>query len=99
MAKQQDYVDRVLAPLRASFTDVPVQTVLSGKRIDEVMQAATADAGLLVLGSRYPDNHSHSRLGVTNCRLIHRMACPTLVVGRAPRSAHRAGTPPMRLAG
>jgi len=98
-AKQQDYVDRVLAPLRALFADVPVQTVLSGNRIDEVMQAATVDARLLVLGSRYPDGHSYSRLGVTTSRLIHRMACPTLVVGRAPRPAHGATTPPVRLAG
>lgn len=98
-AKQQAYIDRMLAPLRALYTDVPVQTVLSGKRIDEVMQAATADAGLLVLGSRYPDGHSYSRLGATTSRLIHKMTCPILVVGRTPRrvAGNAAASQPMPL--
>jgi len=81
--KQQEYVDRMLAPMGALFPEVPVQTVLSGRRIDDLMQATTADAGLLVLGSRFADGHSYSRLGATTARLMHRASCPVLVVGRA----------------
>jgi len=90
-AKQQEHVDRMLAPLRILFPEVPVQIVLSGERIDDVMLAATADAGLLVLGSRFADGHSYSRLGATTARLMHRVLCPVLVVGRAEwRAGQRA---------
>lgn len=90
-AKQQEHTDRLLAPVRVLFPEVPVQTVLSGERIDDVMLTATADAALLVLGSRFADGHSYSRLGATTARLMHRVHCPALVVGRAEWQA--AGEP------
>ena len=82
-AKQQEHIDRMLAPMRALFPEVPVQTVLSGERIEDVMLSATADAALLVLGSRFADGHSYSRLGATTARLMHRVQLPAMVVGRA----------------
>jgi len=82
-ARQQEYVDRLLEPLRAQYPDVPVQTMLSGDRIGEALRRAAGPAGLLVLGSRYPAAHGHSRLGPVTARLLHRMPCPVLVVGHA----------------
>jgi len=80
--KQQDYVDRTLAPVRALFPEVPVQVELSGGRLEDMLSQATKDASLLVLGTRYADGHSYSRLGQATARLMHRASCPVLVVGR-----------------
>lgn len=82
-AKQHEYTDRVLAPLRELYPDVPVRTLLSGKAIDQVLMHAAENAGLLVLGSRFTDGHNFSRLGPTTARLLHRVPCPVLVVGHA----------------
>jgi nucleotide-binding universal stress UspA family protein len=85
--KQQDHVDRVLAPLRSLFPDVSVQVVLTADRLVEALPNAAKDACLLVLGARFADGHSYSRLGQTTSRLLHRAACPVLVVGRSERPA------------
>lgn len=86
-AKQQDYLERVLTPVCELYPDVTVQTVLSGKRVDDVMLTATADAGLLVLGSRYADGRAYSRLGATTARLMQKIPCPTIVIGRVQARA------------
>jgi nucleotide-binding universal stress UspA family protein len=80
--KQQDYADRMLAPLRALFPEVPVQIALTGERLADALADAAKDACLLVLGTRFADGHSYSRLGQTTARLLHRAGCPVLVVGR-----------------
>ena len=80
-AKQQEYVDRVLAPLRELYPEVPVHTLLSGRGIEEMLLRAAENASLLVLGSRFTDGHNFSRLGPTTVRLLHRASCPVLVVG------------------
>jgi nucleotide-binding universal stress UspA family protein len=82
-ARQQEYLDRVLEPVRALYPNVPVQTTLSGDRIGDALRTAAEQASLLVLGSRYTAAHSHSRLGPVTARLLHRMPCPVLVVGHA----------------
>ncbi|HTZ43463.1 MAG TPA: universal stress protein [Jatrophihabitans sp.] len=81
-AKQQEYVDRMLAPVREVYPDVPVQTVLSGQRIDDLLLHETDTGALLVVGTRFADGHTYSRLGPTTARLVHRAHCPVLVVGR-----------------
>jgi nucleotide-binding universal stress UspA family protein len=91
-AKQQEYVDRVLAPLRELYPDVPVHTLLSGRGIDEMLLRAAENASLLVIGSRFTDGHNFSRLGPTTARLLHRASCPVLVVGHAELGS-RAGLP------
>jgi len=88
-AKQREYVDRMLDPVRTIYPDVPVQVVLSGERIDELLLRETGDAALLVVGSRFADGHNYSRLGPTTSRLIHRASCPAMVVGRSARPAGR----------
>jgi nucleotide-binding universal stress UspA family protein len=90
-ARQQEYVDRVLEPVRALYPDVPVQTMLSGDRIENALRKAAEQASLLVLGSRYTAGHPHTRLGPITARLLRRMPCPVLVVGHtdshvAPRA-------------
>jgi len=82
-ARQQEYVDQVLEPVRACYPDVPVQTILSGDRIGDALRMATEQAALLVIGSRYTAAHGHSRLGPVTARLLHRMRCPVLVVGHS----------------
>ena len=101
-AKQQDYIERMLSPVCELYPDVAVQTVLSGKRVDDVMLAATEDAGLLVLGSRYADGRAYSRLGATTARLMHKIPCPTIVIGRVQAratGADAASWPPAHSAG
>lgn len=85
--KQQDYADRMLAPLRSLFPEVPVQIALTGERLVDALSNAAKDACLLVLGTRFTDGHSYSRLGQATARLLHRASCPVLVVGRPERPA------------
>jgi nucleotide-binding universal stress UspA family protein len=92
-AKQQEYADRMLAPLRELYPEVPVRTLLSGKGIDDVRPRAAENASLLVLGSRFTDGHSYSRLGPTTARMLHRASCPVLVVGHAEVRDSNAGLP------
>lgn len=92
-AKQQEYANRVLAPLRELYPEVPVRTMLSGKGIDEVLPRAAENASLLVIGSRFTDGHSYSRLGPAAARMLHRASCPVLVVGHAEAGDRKAGLP------
>jgi nucleotide-binding universal stress UspA family protein len=85
--KQQDYADRMLAPLRMLFPEVPVQLALTGERLSDALASAAKDASLLVLGTRFTDGHNYSRLGQATARLLHRASCPVLVVGRPERPA------------
>jgi nucleotide-binding universal stress UspA family protein len=85
--KQQDHAERMLGPLRSLFPEVPVQIALTGDRLAEALPAAAKDGCLLVLGTRYADGHSYSRLGQTTARLLHRAGCPVLVAGRPERPA------------
>jgi len=91
-AKQQEYADRVLAPVRELYPDVSVCTLLSGKGIDDVLLQAAENASLLVLGSRFTDGHSFSRLGPTTARMLQRASGPGRGVGHAELDS-RAGLP------
>jgi nucleotide-binding universal stress UspA family protein len=91
--KQQEYADRMLAPVRELYPEVPVRTLLSGKGIDDVLPRAAENASLLVLGSRFIDGRNSSRLGPTTARMLHRASCPVLVVGHARVGDSKAGLP------
>ncbi|HEX2904859.1 MAG TPA: universal stress protein [Jatrophihabitans sp.] len=78
---QYDYLERVLKPVRAAFPDVQVQTLVCGGRVEEVLRHESAHRRLLVLGSRFTDGHTYSRLGPLTSRLLHAAQCPVVVVG------------------
>jgi nucleotide-binding universal stress UspA family protein len=81
-ASQRDYVELMLEPVRTLYPDVPVRTVLAAERAEDVLLRATTRASLLVLGSRFVDGQSRSRLDTTSARLMQLAPCPVLVTGR-----------------
>jgi len=95
-AGQYDFLDRMLAPVRAEFPGVRVRTLVSAGKAHDVLQRESVHARLLVLGARFGDGHRYSRLGPITARLLHSSACPAVVVGhKAPSEPATAAEPAM----
>lgn len=75
--------DRVVAPLRAEYPDVPCEISVEHGSAAAVLTAASADASLLVLGSRGRGGFRGMLLGSVAHKVIETSASPVMVVRRA----------------
>jgi len=81
---QQEAADRArlderLAPLRAKYPDVPVETVLTHFSAAAVLVDASRSAQLVVVGGGAVGAVSRALLGSTVLQLLHHSACPVLI--------------------
>ncbi|MEU4425161.1 universal stress protein [Actinoplanes sp. NPDC024001] len=84
---QQDAVEREclaaqLAPWRAKYPAVPVDTLLSHDSPSSTLVGASHSAQLIVIGSHGRGVAAGAVLGSTGLRLLHQAGCPVLVVRR-----------------
>jgi nucleotide-binding universal stress UspA family protein len=77
---RDDNLTETLAPWRDKYSQVPVeQTVVPGSPGD-VLSRLSRDARLVVVGARGRGGFTGLLLGSTSQQLIHRAACPVLIV-------------------
>lgn len=87
---EQDAVERVrleeqLAPWRAKYPDVPVQTVVTHESAAFALERESRRARMVVVGNRGHGLLAGAFLGSTTLQLLHHAACPVFVT--RPRSA------------
>lgn len=82
-------LSRSVAPWRARFPDVEVHAVAAAGNTIAVLAARSANAQMLVLGSRGRTAAAAVLLGSTSRDMLHRALCPVLVCGNPPRPDDR----------
>jgi nucleotide-binding universal stress UspA family protein len=80
--RQHALVQELLAPCRQKHPSVPVEKRLVEDTPARALRDESAHATIVVVGSRHDDGHWPSRLGPLAFDLMHRSACPVLIVGR-----------------
>jgi nucleotide-binding universal stress UspA family protein len=75
-----DRAGQVLAPLRQAHPSVSVTTEFSERAVGIALHEACEHAQLLVLGCRFTDGHSYSRLGPVTSAIVHHPPCRVVVV-------------------
>jgi nucleotide-binding universal stress UspA family protein len=85
-AEERALVEEQLAPWRAKYPDVPVEVVLTHEGAASVLVAASADAQLVIVGSRGRGVITGTLLGSTGLELLHHAECPVYLV-RHPEHA------------
>ncbi|WP_353962115.1 universal stress protein [Streptomyces sp. NBC_01285] len=83
-ADQATATARLVAPVRKEFPDLTVtEHVVRARSVPEVLIAVTADADLIVIGSRRRSHPVGSSLGRVTHTVLHHTHCP---VGLVPHS-------------
>ena len=80
-SQERGVLEQCLAPWRASFPSVSVQTVLTGVATELALEQAAENAAMLVLGCRRSDDSRLPRLGPIASWAAHHYRCPVVVVG------------------
>jgi nucleotide-binding universal stress UspA family protein len=83
-ADEQKRLEEQLAPWRAKFPEVPVETVVTHKSAAFALEQASRRARLVVVGHRGHGLLAGALLGSTTLQLLHHAACPVFVA--RPRS-------------
>jgi nucleotide-binding universal stress UspA family protein len=81
-AAERDRVAAQLAPWRAKFPGVPVETLLSHDSAAAVLVGVSHGTQLIVVGSHGHGVISGTVLGSTGLQLLHHADCPVLIVRR-----------------
>ncbi|WP_030670810.1 universal stress protein [Streptomyces sp. NRRL B-1347] len=77
---EQQALTRALAPWRERYPDVPVTEHVEIGSAGQVLLAATADAGLLVVGRKTHRSPIGTRIGSVAHAALHHAGCPVAVV-------------------
>jgi nucleotide-binding universal stress UspA family protein len=86
-AQERTVLDDCLRPFRSTFPAVAIRTILSGTPSEIVLEQASEDAAMLVLGCRRSDDSRLPRLGPIASWAAHHYRCPVVVVGHLGRAA------------
>ncbi|MET9657428.1 universal stress protein [Streptomyces sp. NPDC006510] len=80
-ADQATATARLVAPVRKDFPDLTVsEHVVRAGSVSEVLVAATADADMIVIGSRRRSHSIGSQLGHVTHAVLHHAHCPVVLV-------------------
>ncbi|GAA2565113.1 universal stress protein [Winogradskya consettensis] len=82
-AERQRFEEQV-APWRAKFPDVPVETVVTHESASFALERASRHARLVVVGNRGHGPLAGALLGSTTLQLLHHAACPVYIVRPQP---------------
>lgn len=85
--RQQQFLRKLLSPIRARYPQVQLTITLTGDPVGPALAEASRRCSVLVVGCRRDGSRLLSRLGPTSSRLVHVAACPLIVVGRNPLGA------------
>ena len=81
-ARERARLEEQLAPWRDKYPRVPVEVVLTHEGIASVLVRQSADARLVVVGSRGRGVIAGTLLGSTGLQLLHHAECPVYIVRR-----------------
>lgn len=87
----EEEIARAMEPLRARFSDVPCDVVVTHAPAASALVAAADDADLLVLGRHEPWVANGSRLGPVARTVVRQAACP-VVLAAAEHHRHAGHT-------
>lgn len=85
-AAEHARLDQLVAPWRAKYPDVPVETMLSHDSAAAVMVGVSHGSQLVVVGSRNHGAIAGALVGSTGEQLLHHADCP-VYIARQPRSS------------
>ncbi len=71
-----------LAPLAALYPDVAIERTVVAAEPADALLAAGKNAVLVVVGCHHSDDRWSTRLGAVPAAILHRSACPVVVVGQ-----------------
>jgi nucleotide-binding universal stress UspA family protein len=84
-AVESDRLEEQLAPWRAKYPDVPVETAVTHESAASALERQSRRARLVIVGNRGHGPLAGAFLGSTTLQLLHHSTCPVLVA--RPRSA------------
>jgi nucleotide-binding universal stress UspA family protein len=93
---QRVMMGEMLAGWREKFPDVDVQTEFVRGETTAVLEEASDDAQLLVLGTRGRGGFAGLLLGSVSARALHHSHCPVVVVPSRPDLGKGSGPEPVR---
>jgi nucleotide-binding universal stress UspA family protein len=84
-AAEQALLDELLAPWRAKYPTVPIETIVSHDSTAAVLEGVSHTAQLIIVGSCGHGSIASALLGSTEVELLHHADCPVFIA--RPRSA------------
>lgn len=85
-AQEQEFLDREVAKAKQRFPKAAIEGTLADDEPADALLKAAEDAHLVVVGCYHAEDRWSTRLGPVPAAILHRTACPVVVVGaNSPR--------------
>lgn len=83
-AEERARLEELVAPWRAKYPDVPVETMLSHDSAATVLVGVSHGAQLVIVGSHHHGAVASAMLGSTGMQLLHHADCPVYIARPLP---------------